>query len=295
MISFGEDKYKPSLKALWKLCFPMDTDIFIDFYFDEVYKNDETLVYLENKTPAAAFQMIPYSLKNNAEIFRAGYISGAMTHPDFRQKGLMKELLLASFDIMRERGLDYTFLIPQEEWLFDFYGKFGYKILEKLKNCRCRRSGTKICNPLIIDSESYERCRVKQCHVDWSGNSAMTDLANIYSHFLSEIPQVVLKTEKQFNRILHDFFDENGVLFACEQGIAFTQKEESRIVVKEFFYQNQKIKEIFLKVIRNYYSQEKITILSSPEHLTGFQGMIKRLNNDRPEISSLYINMMLAD
>jgi len=282
MISFGEDKYKPTLKAIWKLCFPMDTDSFIDFYFDEIYKNEETLVYLENGKPASAFQIIPYSLKNGTEIFQAGYISGAMTHPDFRRKGLMKKILLASFDIMRERGFDYSFLIPQETWLFDFYEKFGYKT-SKPVSLRAKRSE----EPQSPDS---------QCWVyDGIAGQARNDrtIYSIYSYFLSKIPQVILKTEIQFKQILQDFFDENGVLFTNEQGIAFTFKEENQIVVKEFFYQNQKVKEVFLKNIRDYYSQEKTVILSSSDKLTGSRGMIKRLNDEMPEVLALYITMVL--
>lgn len=283
MISFGKDKYKPALKEMWKLCFPTDTDIFIDFYFDEVYKNDETLVCFENGKPAAAFQMIPYALKNGAEISQAGYISGAMTHPDFRRKGFMKELLFASFDIMRERGFDYTFLVPQEAWLFDFYAKFGYKVFA----------------PLSLRTKHSEDLQYtdNRCCIYTGSNTEQTRndkaIYPTYSRFLSEIPQVILKTEKQFQQILRDFFDENGVLFANEQGIAFTFQEENSIVIKEFFYRNQKIKEQFLKIIRNYYSPKEIVILNSPCKLTGLRGMIKRLDEGKPEISELYINMML--
>jgi predicted acetyltransferase len=280
MISFGEDKYKPALKAVWKLCFPMDTNIFIDFYFEEVYKNGNTLVYSEKGKPAAAFQMIPYSLKNGEEISQAGYISGAMTHPDFRRKGFMKELLLASFDIMRERGFDYTLLIPQETWLFDFYEKFGYKEI-----CHCGL------DPQFTEKPTANHPDIKSFR--YATPVTVRSLYLAYFRFLSQIPQVVLKTESQFQQILRDFFDENGVLFANEQGIAFTFQEENRIAVKEFFYQNSKVKDLFLKVIHNYYSQENIMILSSFDKLNGSRGMIKRLNDDKPEISALYISMML--
>ena len=266
---------------MWKLCFPTDTDIFIDFYFNEVYKNDETLVCFENGKPAAAFQMIPYALKNGEEISQAGYISGAMTHPDFRRKGFMKKLLFASFDIMRERGFDYTFLVPQEAWLFDFYAKSGYKVFA----------------PLSLRTKHSEDLQYtdKRCCI-YTGTEQTRNNKSIYqaySLFLSEIPQVILKTEEQFQQILRDFFDENGVLFASEQGIAFTFQEENSIAVKEFFYRDQKIKEQFLKVIRNYYSPKEMVILNSPCKPTGLRGMIKRLNEGRPEISELYINMML--
>ncbi|MDR2682633.1 MAG: GNAT family N-acetyltransferase [Dysgonamonadaceae bacterium] len=204
MILFGEDKYKSGLKEMWKLCFPMDTGIFIDFYFDEVYKNDETLVYFENGKPVAAFQMIPYALKNGGEISQAAYISGAMTHPDFRRKGFMKELLFASFDIMQGRGFDYTFLIPQEAWLFDFYAKFGYKTTLPPGNLANQYENV---GP---DVPYQEPCTAYRTPL-FTHKTIPHEVYIVYSRFLSEIPQVVLKTEKQFQQILRDFFDENGV------------------------------------------------------------------------------------
>ncbi|MDR2621062.1 MAG: GNAT family N-acetyltransferase [Dysgonamonadaceae bacterium] len=277
MISFGKEKYIPALKELWKLCFPEDSNAFVNFYFNEVYKNDETLIYLENGKPAAALQMIPYSLKNGEDIFHAGYISGAMTHPDFQRRRFMRELLLFSFDIMRKRNFDYTFLIPQEKWLFDFYGKFGYKITEGSYK------------------EDVHHCKteIQNNPVDYHSISDTAAIYQIYHRFLSRIPQVVLKTEDQFKQILRDFFDEDGVLFADEQGIAFTFQEEDQIVIKEFFYQSHKVRDLFLEVICNYYSQEEVLIFSSFDDLTGIKGMIKRLDEEKPEISGLYISMML--
>lgn len=282
MISFGEDKYKPALKAMWKLCFPADTDIFIDFYFGEVYKNNETLIYFENGQPAAAFQMLPYSLQNGGEISQAGYISGAMTHPDFRRKGFMKALMFASFDLMWERGFDYTFLIPQEAYLFDFYAKFGYKAVLPPESftCRCESTGGNV------------PCSAYRTPLNMP-KTLLHEIYSAYSRFLSEIPRTVLKSEKQFQQMLHDFFNENGVLFAGGQGVAFTFQGKNRIVIKEFFYRDQHTKDRFLKAICNYYSQQEIVILNSPARLTGLRGMIKRLNGGKPEISDLYINMMM--
>jgi predicted acetyltransferase len=129
MIQLGEDKYKAMLKAMWKRCFPADTDVFVAYYFDEIYQNDESLIYLEDGQPAAFLQMIPYSIEMGGTIYAGGYLSGIMTHPEYRNKGYMAKLLQASFDEMVKKGYDYTFLIPQEEWLKKVYGKFGFRSL----------------------------------------------------------------------------------------------------------------------------------------------------------------------
>ncbi len=51
MIVSGETQYIPALKEMWKLCFPTDTNEFIEFYFDEIYKNDENLIFLDQNKP----------------------------------------------------------------------------------------------------------------------------------------------------------------------------------------------------------------------------------------------------
>ena len=130
MIRQGKDTDKDSLMRLWKCCFPEDSEHFIRFYFDKVYANDETLVYVENNQPVASLQMIPYQIKASNQLLWGGYISGAMTHPDHRNKGCMAQLLYTSFDEMIKKGYDYTFLIPQEKWLIQVYEKYGFRLCE---------------------------------------------------------------------------------------------------------------------------------------------------------------------
>jgi len=130
MIQHSENKYIPHLKNLWKRCFPQDTAHFIDFYFDKIYENDETLVCVENNRPVAALQIIPYSIKTVNQIRSGGYLSGIMTHPDYRKRGYMNKLLQAAFDEMGEKGYDYTFLIPQEKELVGMYAKYGFRLCE---------------------------------------------------------------------------------------------------------------------------------------------------------------------
>jgi predicted acetyltransferase len=118
MIQYSEQKYIPELKTLWKKCFPQDDDEYIAFYFAEIYKNDESLIYLEDEKPIAFLQMIPYR--------KGGYLSGVMTNSEYRNRGISSQIIRKSFSEMEEKGYEYTFLIPQEEWLTKFYEKFGY-------------------------------------------------------------------------------------------------------------------------------------------------------------------------
>ncbi|MDR3340945.1 MAG: GNAT family N-acetyltransferase [Candidatus Symbiothrix sp.] len=294
MIRLGEAKYKNTLKAMWRLCFPQDTETFISFYFTKMYKNAETLVYIENDQPVASLQMIPFQLKTGRYVSLAGYISGAMTHPDFRKKGYMAQLLKTSFNVMKEKGYDHTFLIPQEEWLFDFYEKYGYMkafpyaiptlITEKREETETasfqQNPGIEIVQAPISVEKDVEKTAERYWH--------------IYSAFLMEKPNVVLKNRFQFADMLSDFFEGKGILFAGEKGMAFTVTKGDQIILKEFFYRDKEVKQLFLTSIRHHYANDKIVIFNDPDApIAGYKGMIQCLNDAQDTITDIYMSMML--
>ncbi|GHT38524.1 hypothetical protein AGMMS49965_02150 [Bacteroidia bacterium] len=128
MIQQGENKHKPALRALWKQCFPEDTDVFIDLYFSKLYKNEEALIAVEHGQPVAFLQMLPCEVRIDEKQYPAHYIYGVMTHPDHRRRGYMHQLLTAALSKLDNMGADcgYAFLIPQSPELAQAYAKYGF-------------------------------------------------------------------------------------------------------------------------------------------------------------------------
>lgn len=126
MISTAEKCNIDNLKDLWRVCF-YDEPGYIDFFFDNRFVTSNTLVYtLNNKTVAQLFLLEGgFSVKGN--IYPSYYLYAACTHPDFRRKGIMKELLLYAEEISKKRDIDFICLVPAEKSLFDYYSKFSYK------------------------------------------------------------------------------------------------------------------------------------------------------------------------
>lgn len=283
MIQLGEDKYKTFLTRMWKLCFPSDSDAFIRFYFEKVYKNEETLILLEGDIPVASLQMIPYPVKIGASISQGGYISGAMTHPDFQNKGYMGKLLNAALEMMKEKDYSCSFLIPQEEWLFNFYQKFGYiKAFPKY--------GSSAYHPSL----NRDKAALPAINISAKSDEINLDIFFIvYSGFLQEKTNAILKTKPQVLNILSDFFDEKGILFYNTEGVAFSVRKENKIIIKEFFYTCDTVKKEFLERIADYHHSNEIIVLNDP--LSGSShnlGMIKSLNeSDVP--TDIYMSMML--
>lgn len=117
-------------RALWHECFPSDPDVFLDLYFNEVYRPENTLLLRDETTGlnVAHIQCLPYKIYWHGMELSAGYISGACTLPEYRGRGLMRDLMNKAFDLMRSRGDVLSFLIPAEPWLYDFYRrKAGYE------------------------------------------------------------------------------------------------------------------------------------------------------------------------
>jgi len=279
MIRTGKDTDKETLMRMWKLCFS-DTERFIRFYFDKVYANDETLVYTENDVPVASLQMIPYRIKTGDSYFWGGYISGAMTHPDYRKRGYMERLLIASFDVMQEKGYTYTFLIPQEDYLVDYYRKFGYEnaFPEYFASYRYSKESELSKNVNIYTDHSI---------VDFQA------LYAVYSRFLMEKTNVVMKTEIQFLNILWDFFNEKGVLFFNNEGFAFSSKYDNSIDLPDFFYRNEEIKTEFLQTISAYYGKETISYNDPSVLIPEYKGMIKSLDESVVAKTDIYMGRML--
>ena len=98
---------KEQVKALWRICF-QDSEEFIDLYFRLRYKNEVNAVIQNGDKVVSALQMLPYPMTFCGKTVQTSYISGACTHPDFRSKGVMRELLSQSFVRMLRNEVHFS-------------------------------------------------------------------------------------------------------------------------------------------------------------------------------------------
>jgi len=125
MITFADDTTKQEVWDMWKICFS-DPDDYMEIYFRHKYRNENTLLYLDEGKAVASLQMLPYQFTFCGAEIPVIYLSGLCTLPGARRKGFMQQLLLQSFDEAVRRGIPLMLLVPQEEWLLQFYDKFGF-------------------------------------------------------------------------------------------------------------------------------------------------------------------------
>jgi predicted acetyltransferase len=122
---------KMTVRQMWKTCFG-DSDEFLDIFFTYIYKDENTLLYIENDVAVASLQMPIFQFTFCGKEIPAAYICGACTLPEYRNKGYMGKLLQEAFELMANRNIPFSILIPADKWLYGYYAKFGYeKVFEK--------------------------------------------------------------------------------------------------------------------------------------------------------------------
>lgn len=132
---------REKVKDLWKLCFD-DTEEYLDMYFRLRYNNDVNIAIQSGEEVIAALQMLPYPMTFDGKEIKTSYISGACTHPDFRSRGVMHELLSQAFTRMLHNDVAVSTLIPAEPWLFEYYARHGFASVFKYRKYTFTASGS---------------------------------------------------------------------------------------------------------------------------------------------------------
>lgn len=274
MIRFAHTGDIGQIRELWKLCFD-DPDEFLAFYFNCLFDSGQTLVYEIEDVLVASMQIIPHTLKIDSKLVKAGYVFGAMTHPGHRRHGYMAKLLHASFGFMQKQGMQASFLIPQEDWLFDFYEAYGYT-----------RAFPRSMEKLRIDSRLRGRKRAFILPDQLEADST-------YSLLLNDLPKVVCKTALQAKILLDEFVLSGGKIFICSGGMALAFNLGRKVYVKELLAGDEESERALLTEISAYYQQPDLRLYRYQEQKDAvFYGMLKPLNEDLTLPSDLYMSMM---
>lgn len=131
MITTASNDMVTELKQLWKICFH-DEDAYINFYYENRFKEEETLVYLVENRVVAMLTLMPGYVVSPQEKLPVRYVYAVATHPEHRRKGYAAALMEYANN---SRDKDYlgTFLVPATQSLFHYYEALGYQTMSHKK------------------------------------------------------------------------------------------------------------------------------------------------------------------
>lgn len=218
-----EDEYE-ALKALWLKCFD-DSPSVVERFFKTAVTDENVVAAFSDGEPVSVLYIIESTITNNGKVYNAFYIYAVCTHPHFRGKGLMKKCFDFLFGLAKERGVDYLFLVPAEESLFEMYKKLGFK------NGFYYSEKTVYSKDFTSEPEAFE-------------NLSFEDYKFIRKSFSDKLNLATLG-EKGFKGF---FSPESETVKAlkCGNGYVVFEKENDTVTVHELFGdENRLLKSVF--------------------------------------------------
>ena len=254
---------KDEVKALWKLCFN-DSDEFTDLYFKMRYKDEVNRVVHEDGKIISALQMIPYPMTFCGEVIPTSYISGACTHPDYREHGAMRRLLRETHRCMYEDGVLLASLIPAEEWLFGYYAKSGY----------APAFGYAVEQVQMDGLHPSSGCRVEVCE---------SPGAEHYYYFDSRMRgrrSCIQHPKEDFLVIMADLRLGNGKLLIAREadkivGMAFTVMDGGTLYIKELLADTDEVRDTLFYEAAHIYKVWRMDCFIPSSADTLFLGMAR--------------------
>lgn len=275
-----DESDKAKVQALWQYCFK-DTLKFVELYFKECFKTENTLGAYRGDKLLAAAQLNPYTLILRGQEIAVSYIVGVETAPEERgcgaAGGLMRELLKES----AERGRCLTMLMP---FAADFYTAYGWQYAYEQLHYIMKLDELR---PLGKDYGQIEL-------VDATENCAL--LSACYQKFCSRFNGVALRDEHHWQVLAQDLANEGGycaLVFQDGQpeGYIFYLFNEEKIIVREFIYANERAKEALFKYLYRHRSQFTEIEFALPADDSSY----KLLNNRRAAFIEPCMMVRIAD
>lgn len=142
---------EPQLRALWHEAFG-DRDEYIDEFF-EAFDADSVLHTLSHDGKLlSVLYALPYELHTGGHCKKVAYIYAVATVSSARGRGYMSRLFSIVHENLRREGFAAAFLLPAEDWLWNYYSRLGYKVCS-WRCCEC-----------VATESMLEVCDVECCH-----------------------------------------------------------------------------------------------------------------------------------
>lgn len=271
-----------ALKRIWEDCFG-DTNEYIDFFFENCYKPEQTLVAYYDLKPGGMLFMLPSKLTINNKVYNGSYIYAVATKPSFQGKGIMKKLESEAVRISKEKSLDFLCLVPQSESLFKMYGKIGYKTTFYL--------GEKTYIPFSNREEeiTFEDC-LQEEYIKMRSDYLLKMPSSL--DFIQPLDEYRFMEQKKVG------VDIKKIVFGENQFFYTGYKKSSEFIIKETSLEEDLLKKVIC-VIAKEQAVERVVVKGLRGNISKiapygmYKGLTQESDNCFVKSQNPYMNMML--
>ncbi|MGL5507965.1 MAG: GNAT family N-acetyltransferase, partial [Paraclostridium sp.] len=237
------------IKDIWNYCFG-DEEAFVEYYFNNKYKENNTIVVEDDGEIVSSLQLNQYNIKLNNNIYETSYVVGVSTYPQARGKGFMKNIMDFSLNEMYNRGQLVSLLMPID---YRLYRKYGYE------HCYDQLE-------YKLEVESLRQFKIQGDFVK-AKNENIKDMINIYNTCLKSCNGYTHRDVYYYENLFKEIKCENGHIYIHKEdafeGYVIYFINGDTLFVRELLYKNIKSLKSILKFLYNHNTQAKnITIMS---------------------------------
>ena len=264
IIRFANKSDYNSIVTLWAKSF-FDED-FARWYFEKLYREENTLVYIQGDKIVSMLARIPFRIKGLGEVT---YIYGACTDPDYRKRGIMKRLLMYSEELDIKLNKAAIILIPENESLFEFYKKCGFKdYFYKYLRSDYEEDYNLEVNKNLLISNNNDKTLINKRFLNVKFENVTEMKPNFYKiiYNITELYKTininnmeVIRDTSYYERLI-DMYNKNGgkmyVAYDDIEGIyGYTfGYEEDGYKVTELVYKNLEVRQFIINKLKELYN-----------------------------------------
>lgn len=245
---------KNQLKMLWKDIFN-DELCYIDWYFDNVYNEENTRLLLEkNKVIGMLFEN-RYHLSVENDRFMGRFLVGIGVTHERRGEGVMRDLLLKSLKEAYDFGEEFIYLTPIDKKIYE---RFDFSYISTLSRYELEFS---------VLSDFKKEFKIEKIQDESYNENILIKLKEFYREVSQEYYVKVAREKEDYKKILSEVFCEDGLvyisydIFGKINGYMSLTKSKN-IYVKELLFKDRDSLEGLLFVLygyKDYY--EKVEII----------------------------------
>lgn len=249
-IRFARECDQNNIMEIWNYCFN-DGPKFTEYYFNNKYKNYNTIVVEEEANIVSSLQLNQYKIKLNDKEYSTSYVVGVSTLPEVRGRGYMKHIMEFTLNELYKKDQLVSILMPID---YRLYRKYGYE------HCYDQIE-------YEIDIEDLRGFKSLGSLKKATLNH-INEMINIEESYLKNLNGMVVRNESYYENLFKEVESEDGRIYIHESEesdgyIIYFINGES-IFVRELYYKNIKALKGMLKFIYNHNTQCKKVNITSP-------------------------------
>lgn len=270
------------MMKLWKDIFH-DTDAYISLVFDN-YFNPDLIEYVEeNGRIVSALLCVPYEFGCGKEKLKGLYLCGLATDEEFRNRGIMNELIERINNSAKDKGFSFTFLIPSSDALINYYSVRGYvNAMYRVEDCYTQIHDFEKDYMSILSREDDRVRKLKERYYHSLKTTIITDKdtelnGQIVSYIHKSESDIstylsLQHSEKDIDIIIKENAISGGKIAVSQTtdgkltGIAFLSVDyKKRVVIHKMYYDDNCSMYKILDFVKKSYPDSPISVFCYPE------------------------------